>query len=171
MTRISNYGCFVVSFAEYFIDIKLIPSIFDAEKHRDRLVVLFFKLETELRKVREHKDVVAKKWSDSEVEVSHTKEEARKQHQADQQKIKDLEDSLKVAVNSWTMRKPMVIPTQILRPAPNGMTSKSVPLISTWAFSPPGKNLSGLNSNGSVHWSGSRAMAHTLTRRVDPLGM
>ncbi|MEA8873779.1 hypothetical protein, partial [Campylobacter jejuni] len=38
---------------------------------------------------------MAKKWSDSEVEVSHTKEEARKQHQADQQKIKDLEDSLK----------------------------------------------------------------------------
>uniref|UniRef100_A0A803QF91 Uncharacterized protein n=1 Tax=Cannabis sativa TaxID=3483 RepID=A0A803QF91_CANSA len=35
-------------------------------------------LETKLRKVREHKDVVAKKWSDSEAEVSRPKEEARK---------------------------------------------------------------------------------------------
>uniref|UniRef100_A0A803Q638 Uncharacterized protein n=1 Tax=Cannabis sativa TaxID=3483 RepID=A0A803Q638_CANSA len=52
-------------------------------------------LEIELRKVMEHRDVVAKKWSDSEVEVSRAREEAKKQHQADQQKIKELEDSLK----------------------------------------------------------------------------
>ncbi|ERM96764.1 hypothetical protein AMTR_s03836p00005420 [Amborella trichopoda] len=36
-------GCFVASFAEYFIDMKPIPPIFDVEKHRDRLAVLFYK--------------------------------------------------------------------------------------------------------------------------------
>ncbi|KAF4395986.1 hypothetical protein F8388_013155 [Cannabis sativa] len=39
----NDCGCFVASFAEYFIDMKPIPSIFDVEKHRDRLAVLFFK--------------------------------------------------------------------------------------------------------------------------------
>ncbi|KAF4384318.1 hypothetical protein F8388_004551 [Cannabis sativa] len=39
----NDYGCFVASFAEYFIDMKPIPSIFDVEKHRDRLAVLFYK--------------------------------------------------------------------------------------------------------------------------------
>ncbi|KAF4391534.1 hypothetical protein F8388_008938 [Cannabis sativa] len=40
----NDRGCFVASFAEYFIDMKPIPPIFDVEQHRDRLVVLFFKL-------------------------------------------------------------------------------------------------------------------------------
>ncbi|KAF4357847.1 hypothetical protein G4B88_027024 [Cannabis sativa] len=39
----NDCGCFVASFAKYFIDMKPIPSIFDVEKHRDRLAVLFFK--------------------------------------------------------------------------------------------------------------------------------
>ncbi|KAF4367168.1 hypothetical protein F8388_006476 [Cannabis sativa] len=39
----NDCGCFVASFAEYFIDMKLIPPIFDVEKHRDRLAVLFYK--------------------------------------------------------------------------------------------------------------------------------
>ncbi|KAF4396237.1 hypothetical protein F8388_019783 [Cannabis sativa] len=40
---LNDCGCFVASFAEYFIDMKPIPPIFDVEKHRDRLAVLFFK--------------------------------------------------------------------------------------------------------------------------------
>ncbi|KAF4352302.1 hypothetical protein F8388_005949 [Cannabis sativa] len=39
----NDCGCFVASFAEYFIDMKPIPPIFDVEKHRDRLAVLFYK--------------------------------------------------------------------------------------------------------------------------------
>ncbi|KAF4375678.1 hypothetical protein F8388_014400 [Cannabis sativa] len=39
----SDCGCFVASFAEYFIDMKPIPPIFDVEKYRDRLAVLFYK--------------------------------------------------------------------------------------------------------------------------------
>ncbi|KAF4398216.1 hypothetical protein G4B88_009832 [Cannabis sativa] len=39
----SDCGCFVALFAEYFIDMKPIPPIFDVEKHRDRLAMLFFK--------------------------------------------------------------------------------------------------------------------------------
>ncbi|KAF4358621.1 hypothetical protein F8388_021119 [Cannabis sativa] len=39
----NDCGCFVASFVEYFIDMKPIPPIFDVEKHRDRLAVLFFK--------------------------------------------------------------------------------------------------------------------------------
>ncbi|KAF4376981.1 hypothetical protein F8388_022697 [Cannabis sativa] len=39
----NDCGCFVASFAEYFIDMKPIPPIFDVEKHRDRVAVLFYK--------------------------------------------------------------------------------------------------------------------------------
>ncbi|KAF4360762.1 hypothetical protein G4B88_007828 [Cannabis sativa] len=39
----NDCGCFVASFAEYFIDMKPIPPIFDVEKHCDRLAVLFYK--------------------------------------------------------------------------------------------------------------------------------
>ncbi|KAM6558954.1 hypothetical protein CsatA_028193 [Cannabis sativa] len=39
----NDCGCFVTSFAEYFIDMKPIPPIFDVEKHRDRLALLFYK--------------------------------------------------------------------------------------------------------------------------------
>ncbi|KAF4376993.1 hypothetical protein F8388_022709 [Cannabis sativa] len=39
----SDCGCFVASFVEYFIDMKPIPPIFDVEKYRDRLAVLFIK--------------------------------------------------------------------------------------------------------------------------------
>ncbi|KAM6553286.1 hypothetical protein CsatB_014048 [Cannabis sativa] len=39
----NDCSCFVASFAEYFIDMKPIPPIFDVEKHRDRLAVLFYK--------------------------------------------------------------------------------------------------------------------------------
>ncbi|KAM6595906.1 hypothetical protein CsatA_006430 [Cannabis sativa] len=39
----NDCGCFVASFVKYFIDMKLIPPIFDVEKHRDRLAVLFYK--------------------------------------------------------------------------------------------------------------------------------
>ncbi|KAF4352088.1 hypothetical protein F8388_000780 [Cannabis sativa] len=39
----NDCGCFVASFAEYFINMKPIPPIFDVEKHRDRLAVLFYK--------------------------------------------------------------------------------------------------------------------------------
>uniref|UniRef100_A0A803QBP1 Uncharacterized protein n=1 Tax=Cannabis sativa TaxID=3483 RepID=A0A803QBP1_CANSA len=51
-------------------------------------------LETELCQMKEQRDVVAKKWSDAEAEVSRTKDEAEKQHQADQ-KIKELENFVK----------------------------------------------------------------------------
>uniref|UniRef100_A0A803QDW7 Uncharacterized protein n=1 Tax=Cannabis sativa TaxID=3483 RepID=A0A803QDW7_CANSA len=37
-----------------------------------------------LHQIKEHEDVVAKKWSNVEVEVSRTKDEAKKQRQADQ---------------------------------------------------------------------------------------
>ncbi|KAF4364248.1 hypothetical protein F8388_000200 [Cannabis sativa] len=39
----NDCGCFVASFAEYFIDMKPISPIFDVKKHRDRLAVLFYK--------------------------------------------------------------------------------------------------------------------------------
>uniref|UniRef100_A0A803PL23 Uncharacterized protein n=1 Tax=Cannabis sativa TaxID=3483 RepID=A0A803PL23_CANSA len=45
-------------------------------------------LETQLHQIKENSDVVAKKWSNAKDEVSRTKDEAEKQHQAEQQKIK-----------------------------------------------------------------------------------
>uniref|UniRef100_A0A803PSG7 Uncharacterized protein n=1 Tax=Cannabis sativa TaxID=3483 RepID=A0A803PSG7_CANSA len=64
---------------------------FSGLRHTSPIIPTIEMLETELRKVREHRDVVVKKWSNSEAEV----EEAKKQHQTDQQRIKELEDSLK----------------------------------------------------------------------------
>uniref|UniRef100_A0A803PR27 Uncharacterized protein n=1 Tax=Cannabis sativa TaxID=3483 RepID=A0A803PR27_CANSA len=52
-------------------------------------------LEIELRQIKKHRNVIAKKWSDSEAGVSRTKDEAEKQHQGDQQKIKELQNSFK----------------------------------------------------------------------------
>uniref|UniRef100_A0A803Q701 Uncharacterized protein n=1 Tax=Cannabis sativa TaxID=3483 RepID=A0A803Q701_CANSA len=52
-------------------------------------------LETEPHQTRDHRETLAKKWNDSEAEVSRTEEEAKKQCLADQKKIKELEDSLK----------------------------------------------------------------------------
>nr|GMD56833.1 geraniol 8-hydroxylase-like [Ipomoea batatas] len=56
---------------------------------------------------------------------------------------------------------------QILRPAPNGISSKSRPLASISEF----QNLSGLNSNGFFQILGSRPIAHTLNRILESLGM
>ena len=39
----SDCGLFVLSFAEYFVDTKLIPSELDMELHRDRLAVSLYK--------------------------------------------------------------------------------------------------------------------------------
>uniref|UniRef100_A0A803PR04 Uncharacterized protein n=1 Tax=Cannabis sativa TaxID=3483 RepID=A0A803PR04_CANSA len=44
--------------------------------------------------IREYRDTLAKKWNNSEAEVSRTKEEAEKHCLADQNKIKELEDSI-----------------------------------------------------------------------------
>ncbi|KAF4371022.1 hypothetical protein G4B88_031339 [Cannabis sativa] len=41
--NLNDCGFFVASFAEYVIDKKPIPSIYDVEKQCDRLIVLFFK--------------------------------------------------------------------------------------------------------------------------------
>uniref|UniRef100_A0A804PKW3 Uncharacterized protein n=1 Tax=Zea mays TaxID=4577 RepID=A0A804PKW3_MAIZE len=76
-----------------------------------------------------------------------------------------------VAVMSVTIRRPQLRPAQILRPAPNGMSSKSLPLTSTPACEPPGRKRAGRNSRGSGHASGSRAIAHTFTSSVVPAGM
>lgn len=71
---------------------------------------------------------------------------------------------------NWTILNTRLIPTQILRPAPNGMTSKSCPWISTLRFSPPGKNRVGWNSSGPVHIFGSiTSYGPQVKRSVDPL--
>uniref|UniRef100_A0A803PJT1 Uncharacterized protein n=1 Tax=Cannabis sativa TaxID=3483 RepID=A0A803PJT1_CANSA len=51
-------------------------------------------LKAQLHQTREHRDTLAKKWNNSNAEVSHTKEEVVKQRVADQKKVKELEDSL-----------------------------------------------------------------------------
>ncbi|GER56757.1 bifunctional protein FolD [Striga asiatica] len=54
------------------------------------------------------------------------------------------------------------IPGQILRPAPNGISSKSNPLKSTVES----KNLSGMNLSGSCQHVGSCPMAHALIKTI-----
>ena len=43
MVFFSDCGLFVLSFAEYFVDTKPIPSELDVELHRDRLAVSLYK--------------------------------------------------------------------------------------------------------------------------------
>lgn len=59
------------------------------------------------------------------------------------------------------------IPGQILRPAPNGMSSKSPPLKSVGLP----RNRSGINFSGSGQTSPSRPIAHTFTSTRAPLGI
>nr|VVW83264.1 unnamed protein product [Nymphaea colorata] len=65
---------------------------------------------------------------------------------------------------------PMLMPGQILWPAPNDITSKSVPFTSMCSYLDPDMNLSGWNSTGLVHMLGSKLVAQTLTKRRTPLG-
>uniref|UniRef100_A0A6N2LW82 Uncharacterized protein n=1 Tax=Salix viminalis TaxID=40686 RepID=A0A6N2LW82_SALVM len=59
------------------------------------------------------------------------------------------------------------MPTQILLPAPNGISSKFCPLYSM--FDP--RNLSGLKEMGSSQESGSLPIAHTFTKTCVSLGI
>ncbi|XBI04514.1 hypothetical protein VPH35_132800 [Triticum aestivum] len=76
----------------------------------------------------------------------------------------------RLASASSMTASPNVIPGQILRPAPNGTSSKSAPRKST-AAAAPSSNLSGRNSSASgPQLASSRPMAHTLTSTMAPCG-
>ncbi|GER42953.1 alpha/beta-Hydrolases superfamily protein [Striga asiatica] len=71
------------------------------------------------------------------------------------------------ATINFTTVSPSCSPGQLLRPDPNGNSSKSCPLKS---ISLP-INLSGENFSGSGQTSGSLPIAHTLTNNLDCFGM
>ncbi|BAT11648.1 Os10g0514550 [Oryza sativa Japonica Group] len=63
-------------------------------------------------------------------------------------------------------------PAQILRPTPNGiMRIPLLPVTSTPSPSPPGRNLSGMNSIGFSHSFSSLPISATMKFTVAPLGM
>uniref|UniRef100_A0A0A9F4H6 Uncharacterized protein n=1 Tax=Arundo donax TaxID=35708 RepID=A0A0A9F4H6_ARUDO len=62
---------------------------------------------------------------------------------------------------------PSCAPGHTRRPAPNGSTRKSAPLMSMFSW----RKRSGRNSSGSSQTLGSRATAQTLTMTLAPLGM
>ncbi|WVZ56248.1 hypothetical protein U9M48_006810 [Paspalum notatum var. saurae] len=72
----------------------------------------------------------------------------------------------KVASMRCTIRSASGMPGHILRPDPNGRSSKYLPRKSISVS----RNLSGMNFSGSSHASGSRPIAHTFTRTRAPLG-
>ncbi|KAI8561427.1 hypothetical protein RHMOL_Rhmol04G0338800 [Rhododendron molle] len=68
-----------------------------------------------------------------------------------------------------TITTPILVPAHILRPAPNGISSKSFPRGSIFAFFPL-MNLSGSNSRGFSQTSGSLPIAHMFTLSLVFLG-
>ncbi|KAB8110464.1 hypothetical protein EE612_047730 [Oryza sativa] len=67
---------------------------------------------------------------------------------------------------SWMTLRPRLYPGHILRPEPNGNSSKSRPLTSI----PLPTNRSGRNSSGESHTDGSWPMVHVLTSTRVPAG-
>nr|CAB3457671.1 unnamed protein product [Digitaria exilis] len=76
-----------------------------------------------------------------------------------------------VASQNATVAMARLFPGQLRRPAPNGASLRSDPIIGNSAADPMATNLSGRNSAGSAHTSGSCVMAHMFTMAVVPAGM